>query len=300
MSGGTILVAEDSAVIRALLRVQLAEQGYRVVEAADGVEALDRCREAKPDVILLDVEMPRLDGFGALAELKADPSLESIPVVFITARVTAEHAAEGLRRGAHDYLRKPFEAAELAARVHAAMRTKALQDELLMRNLALEELTRTDALTGLANRRELDEQLHSLRSSAARHGRRLSVVMLDVDRFKSVNDTHGHAAGDAVLVEIAHRLKARTRVEDILGRWGGEEFLVLLPDTDEQGAERFAESARTLIAAEPIVCGETTIAVSASFGRATWSGEGIEELVRRADAALYAAKEAGRNLVRPG
>src|SRR3954447_18412754 len=168
-----ILVAEDSLVVRALLRAQLRERGYAVVEAADGEQALSRVRESPPDVILLDVEMPRMDGFQVLAELKADPGLGLIPVIFVSGRTTADDAVRGLGLGAHDYLRKPFEAAELAARVHAAVRTKTLTDELRAVNLELTRQATTDALTGLPNRRHLDDQLEALVSRSARHGRPL-------------------------------------------------------------------------------------------------------------------------------
>jgi two-component system cell cycle response regulator len=159
MSGARIVIAEDSLVVRALLRRQLEEHGHTVFEAADGEEALAACRVRHPDVILLDVEMPKLDGYGVLAALRKDEQLVDIPVVFLTARTALEDVVQGLRLGAHDYLRKPFEPAELLARVTAAFRVKSLQDELRQRNLELDAMSRTDALTGLPNRRHLQERL---------------------------------------------------------------------------------------------------------------------------------------------
>jgi two-component system cell cycle response regulator len=156
MTPPAVLVAEDSLVIRAVLVEQLQSRGYRVIEAGDGEQALAACRREQPDVVLLDVEMPHLDGHGVLAQIKADPRLADIPVVFVTSRVTTEDVVDGLRLGAHDYLRKPFEPSELLARVHAAVRNKALQDELRLRNAELELASRTDALTGLRNRRHLE------------------------------------------------------------------------------------------------------------------------------------------------
>jgi PleD family two-component response regulator len=179
----SVLVAEDSLVIRAVLVEQLQSRGYRVIEAGDGEQALAACRREQPDVVLLDVEMPHLDGHGVLAQIKADPRLADIPVVFVTSRVTTEDVVDGLRLGAHDYLRKPFEPSELLARVHAAVRNKALQDELRLRNAELELASRTDALTGLRNRRHLEEQLQRLAAT----GDPLSVLLCDTDRFKQVN-----------------------------------------------------------------------------------------------------------------
>jgi DNA-binding response OmpR family regulator len=244
----SVLVAEDSLVIRAVLVEQLQSRGYRVIEAGDGEQALAACRREQPDVVLLDVEMPHLDGHGVLAQIKADPRLADIPVVFVTSRVTTEDVVDGLRLGAHDYLRKPFEPSELLARVHAAVRNKALQDELRLRNAELELASRTDALTGLHNRRHLEEQLQRLAAT----GDPLSVLLCDIDRFKQVNDTRGHAAGDQVLRVVATRL--------------GEEFLVLLPGTGPAEAAAVGERTRLAIAAAPVPLAEGPLTVTTSVG----------------------------------
>jgi two-component system cell cycle response regulator len=292
-----VMVAEDSRTLRSILRGQLRDHGYQVVEAHDGAEAVIVCRRERPDVVLLDVEMPLMDGHLVLANLKRDPALADVPVVFVTARATTEDVVKGLDLGAHDYLRKPFEASELLARVHAALRTKRLQDELRLRNAELDRVSRTDALTGLHNRRHLEERLTEQASLVKRHGGELGLLLLDVDHFKHVNDEHGHAAGDAVLRILAGRLREAIRVEDVPGRWGGEEFLVLLPATGREGVGSAGERVRRGVATDPFQLTTSELPVTVSVGAAAGVDDGWEGLVRRADAAMYAAKEAGRNRV---
>jgi diguanylate cyclase (GGDEF)-like protein len=294
---GTILVADDSMVVRAVLRRQLETDGHTVIEAVNGEDAIDACREHHPDVILLDVEMPVLDGHATLARLKADPQLKDIPVVFLTGRVDTADVVNGLRLGAHDYLRKPFEANELMARVSAALRTKWLQDELRTRNAELDRVSRIDMLTNIYNRRHLDEHLRSVISAARRHDRTVGVLIVDIDHFKEVNDEHGHLAGDAVLREVAGRLQQAMRTEDALGRWGGEEFLAVLTETLPEGVRVMAERLRQVIAAAPFTLDDgSRIRVTVSVGH-TNGTEDAEVLVHRADDALYVAKAEGRNRV---
>ena len=294
-----ILVADDSVVIRTLLRRQLEEHGYVVVEAVDGEDALRVCRTEKPDLVLLDVEMPKLDGHGVLAALRADASMADVPVVFLTARTTTADVVEGLRLGAHDYLRKPFEPAELLARVSAAYRVKSLQDELRNRNAELDRISRTDELTGLPNRRHLQEQLGIATAAARRHNRSIGILVIDVDHFKRVNDTLGHDGGDRVLCAVADRIASACRTEDIVGRWGGEEFLVIAPFTDWVGAELLAERIRCAASDGDIAIDigtDQSIPVTVSIGAAA-GGPDAEKLVREADGALYEAKERGRDRV---
>ena len=294
---GTILVADDSMVVRAVLRRQLETDGHTVVEAVNGEEAIDACREYHPDVILLDVEMPVLDGHATLMRLKADPQLKDIPVVFLTGRVDTVDVVNGLRLGAHDYLRKPFEANELMARVSAALRTKWLQDELRTRNAELDRVSRIDMLTNIYNRRHLDEHLRQVISAARRRDRTVGVLIVDIDHFKEVNDERGHLAGDVVLREVAARLQQAMRTEDALGRWGGEEFLAVLTDTPPEGIRIMAERLRQVIAAAPFILDDgSRIRVTVSVGH-TNGTEDAEVLVHRADDALYVAKGEGRNRV---
>ena len=293
MSEGTVMIVDDSLVIRAVVQAGLEEEGYRVIQAQDGTVALEQCRLRPPDVILLDIVMPGLDGYQVLAQLKANPDLNHIPVVFLTGRTNMADVVAGLRAGAHDYLKKPFEPEELLARVGSAIQVKQLQDQLRDRNAELDQISRTDALTGLYNRRHLDEVLTLRHADARRHHEPLSLLLLDIDHFKHVNDTHGHPAGDMVLREFAHRLNNELRSGDIAGRWGGEEFLVILPHTDLAGAVEVAERIRNAFAATPVTAGAALITVTVSGGCCAGPGESPEELLRLADTELYQAKSRG-------
>jgi diguanylate cyclase (GGDEF)-like protein len=283
-----VLVADDSATVRAVLRLELEAAGYAVAEAENGQDAVDQAVAQAPSVILLDVEMPVLDGHAALAALKADERSKDIPVVFLSGRGAGDDLVQALREGAHDYLRKPPEPAELLARVGAANRMKELQDELRRRVEELDHVSRRDYLTGLPNRRHVEEHLRQVLAAAARHGHTACVLVLDVDNFKAVNDQGGHAAGDEVLVEVATTLAQSVRVEDVVGRWGGEEFIVVAPHTAQPAAAALAERLRAAIQAR------TSVTVSIGVGCTPLAGDRLLEV---ADSNLYAAKEAGRNRV---
>lgn len=273
--------------MRRVMRRFLDDSGYVIFEAGDGEEALRLAARERPDVILLDRQIPLLDGFGVLASLQTDPELGEVPVVLVTSHGEPEEVADGLRRGAHDYLRKPFEQPELVARVHAAMRTKALRDELRARNAQLERLVSTDLLTGLLNRGAMAEYLRALTSRSQRHDTPLSIVLLDVDRIGDVNATHGHAAGDAVLEAVARRIATQLREEDAAARWSGDELLVVAPDTGADGVAPLVERLCGAVSAEPVPVDGVRIDVSVSAGAATRAdGDDAEALVRRAEAAL--------------
>ncbi len=293
----TVLITDDSLVIRAVVRSHLETAGYNVVEAVDGRAAIEHCQQTPPDVILLDIEMPGLDGYEVLAVLKADPLLTDLPVVFLTTLTDMDNVLRGLRGGAHDYLKKPFEPAELVARVAAAAHVKKLQDQLRLRNSELDLLSRTDALTGLNNRRHLEWVLAHYHADSLRHHDPLSVLLLDIDHFKRVNDGYGHPAGDVVLTEFASRLRAELREGDVAGRWGGEEFLVVLPRTGSEGAFALAERLRLAIEATPMHADGVAISVTVSGGCALGPVGSVTELVGRADTLLYSAKGAGRNRI---
>jgi two-component system cell cycle response regulator len=296
-AAATVLIADDSLVVRAVVRSHLEDVGYRVLEAVDGIDAIAECRRGAPDVVLLDIEMPGLDGHEVLAQLKADPALRDIPVVFLTNRSGMTDVVAGLDGGAHDYLKKPFEPPELVARVAAAAHVKKLQDQLRQRNVELDLVGRTDALTGLFNRRHLEEECGKQQSIACRHSDPLCLILLDIDHFKKVNDSYGHPAGDLVLREFARRLSGQVRVGDIAGRWGGEEFLVVLPRTGLDGARTVGERIRLATSATPMNAAGQDIPVTVSGGCAVGPVDTIEDLVSLADALLYRAKAAGRNRI---
>jgi diguanylate cyclase (GGDEF)-like protein len=297
VTGETVLVADDSQLVRVMLRRQLEARGLQVVEATDGYEAVEACRSLHPDVVLLDVDMPGLDGHSALRRIRDDDDIRDIPVVFLTARTSTEDVVTGLQLGAHDYLRKPFEPSELIARVSAALRVKSLQDQLRQRNTQLEKASRTDPLTGVANRRDLEERLEEMLSLARRHSQPVAVLLVDIDHFKSINDSLGHATGDAVLRLIVERMERSVRREDVMGRWGGEEFLVLGPMTDTAAAATLAERMRHAVCADPMpVDGREGVTVTVSIGCVAGT-DSAETLIRRADMALYEAKAQGRDRV---
>ena len=249
--------------------------------------------------MLLDHELPGVDGMEVLDRLRAHDELAAVPVIMLTTSSDPELTLEALRRGAHDCLRRPVDPAELDARVLAALRVKRLHDALLDANRRLARQALTDDLTGLANRRHGGRQLEREIALCVRHGRLLALVRVDVDHFKAINDSYGHQAGDEVLVEVARRLAGAVRGGDELARWGGDEFVAILPDTDKAGALRAAERLRAAVSETPIAAAGHELTVTVSVGWAHWAGDTPDDLLARADRALYRAKDAGRNTVNP-
>jgi two-component system, cell cycle response regulator len=295
----TILVVDDSSVSRRIMARTLEHAGYCVVEAGDGIEALEVYAKTPVPVVVTDIAMPRLDGLGLLAQLR-----ESRPgpeVVLLTAKRKDDAAAaiQALRLGAHDYLSK--DAAEGEALV-LAVRRAAERRRLIDENQALvEELRRlslTDPVTSVSNRRAFDESLRQDIARARRSGAPLALVMLDLDHFKRVNDGHGHPVGDEVLRAFAARLRTWAREGDRVFRHGGEEFALLLGDTDLEGAATLAARIVAATAADPFAVSSGSIDITCSAGAASLDREddlvGIA-LCTRADAALYRAKREGRN-----
>jgi two-component system cell cycle response regulator len=295
-----IVVAHSDPSARRELRIPLEDSGFHVEEATSAEEALSACRLCAPEVALIEHRFATAAGRSLLAELKADPDAYTTAVVVVgDEELDLADAEDTLRRGALDLLIEPIIPADLVARVRSAARTKTLQEELVGQYRRLETMLHEDPLTGLFNRRYVLTRLAGLISGARRHGRPLSVSMIDIDHFKRVNDLHGHEAGDAALVATTVALRDRMRAEDELGRLGGEEFLALLPDAGADAAGVVAESLRASVEAACTRLEDLDLAVTVSVGWATWNGEeDADALVKRADKALFVAKRSGRNAVR--
>jgi two-component system cell cycle response regulator len=284
-----VLLAHALSPKRRRIARVLSDAGHDVVEVSERTEALERCRAWAPDVALLHAECCS----DIVVDIKSDPFAYGTAIIMIERpTLTPDQALAGIRSGIQDYLIEPVTDGEVLTRVEAAARTKDLQLELVAQGTRLEAMLREDALTGLSNRRAILTQLGGMVSGARRHGHPLSVAVCDLDHFKRINDSHGHKTGDQVLVAAAHAMATHLRAEDALGRLGGEEFLVLLPDTGADAAVHFAERMRAEVAGAP-----TPVPVTVSIGLATWDGEAPEELLHRADEALYAAKSAGRDRI---
>jgi diguanylate cyclase (GGDEF)-like protein len=299
----TILVADDEPVNRTLLERLLEREGYRVLAARNGSEAVEQARISLPDLVLLDVMMPEMDGLDACRLIKENETTRDIPIIFLSARDETEMKVSGLSLGADDYISKPFEAEELIARVHVAIRLKRERDQLRlsaeeasMRAEQAQARAMTDALTGLLNRYGLQHTLAREHAETRRYHRQLSCVLIDLDNFKTINDTYGHAIGDLTLQQIAGILREAVRASDTVFRYGGEEFLVLLPETDIDGAVALAEKIRASAASRPFGDGSHVFNLTLSAGASSLCpDESGHDMIARADMALYHAKEQGRN-----
>ena len=295
-----VLIADDDGVTRAMVRSWLVDSGYGVVAARDGEEALRLAGQHDLDLLLVDVTMPRVDGYGVCRAIQSAGDTPP-PVIFLTAHGDTADRVTGLDAGAVDYIVKPFEHDEVMARVRAALRTKVVRDELAVRTKVVQEelmdQASHDVLTGLLNRRELDSRADEIIALAQRHGRALSCLLLDLDHFKEVNDIHGHAVGDQVLRETGRRLGAACRISDVVARYGGEEFILLLPETPPGAAVVLAEKLRSALAEPPVEAGGALIPIRASIGVAAFTAGMATpaNLIAAADEALYRAKRHGRD-----
>jgi diguanylate cyclase (GGDEF)-like protein len=304
-----ILVVDDNPDNIQLLRARLEARGYIVDEAEDGEAALERVyAPPPPDLILLDVMMPKIDGFEVVRRIKNDSTLPFIPVIMQTALDTTESMIQGLDAGADDYVSKPVNFRELDARVKSLLRIQALQAALAQRerelsiaNGQLLVMSSTDVLTGVANRRSLEERLHGMWEHSQRLHEPLALVMCDIDHFKRVNDDYGHQVGDVVLQQFANLLVTEAREIDTIGRYGGEEFVMLLPGTVLDAAVTFAERIRENVEKRDFTYSDgQSLHRTMSCGVAAWPHPLVgdqEALIKAADDALYVAKETGRNRV---
>jgi len=294
-----ILVVDDNADNAEIVATRLRYRGYTITEAGTGEEALEQIRQGSPDLVLLDIMLPDIDGFEVSRRVKGDPALPFIPIILVTARDSTEDKVMGFEAGADDYLTKPINFSELEARVRSMLRIKRLQDELEEKNRELRRLSVIDGLTGLYNHRHIHGLLHDEFERSGRTGAPLTAAMFDLDHFKLVNDTWGHPAGDRVLIQIAAILRISARDVDRLGRYGGEEFITILPSTDTEGGSVFVERVRTSVESREFDIGaDEPIRMTISAGVATFPHEhvtDVESLIHAADRALYAAKASGRN-----
>jgi two-component system, cell cycle response regulator len=304
----TCLIVDDSLTIRRGLRLSLERLGLfdAFIEAKDGAEALEVAMPGgavfsgpEVDVVLCDLVMPGIDGFAFLERFKQSPKYADVPVIVLTGQDAVDKKVRALEAGASDYLTKPFEPAELGARVKVHLHIKKLQDDLRAANDRLHQLAITDPLTGLYNRRHYMELMETELDRSRRHQNLLSILMVDVDHFKAINDTHGHQVGDKVLEAIASALQDSLRRHDVIARCGGEEFVVMLPQTGRVEAAAVGEKLRERIGALDLPEADH-VPLSVSVGVACYPDQGVDavdDLLKYADQALYRAKELGRDRV---
>jgi two-component system, cell cycle response regulator len=299
----TVLVVDDSESARRTVLEALRRHGVkaRVVTAPNGSEALSMMATHDITLVLCDVEMPEMDGFRFLSIVGSKREFAAVPVIMVTVKEGLPTKLKALTEGASDYLNKPFNEQELVARVKIHLKLQRLQHELRENNAKLEEMSRTDALTGLFNRRHFMDLLASELARSVRYGPALSLLMVDVDHFKKLNDEYGHLEGDRALLTVARVMGGLLRQCDYAARYGGEEFALLLPQTDQAGAGVVAERCRQAIAEADLGLADGKRRITVSVGVASYPRPGIrkpDDLLRLADEALYDAKAAGRNCVR--
>jgi two-component system, cell cycle response regulator len=298
-----ILIAEDDQVSRRVLEAHLGKWGYQVLAARDGDEAWQILQSADaPRLAILDWMMPGMDGTELCRRLRQEGQHPYTYVILLTALSGEENLCEGMDAGADDYLTKPFRANELRVRLRAGRRIVDLQDELIAAREALQVKAAHDPLTGLWNHEEVIACLQRELVRARRGGEPVGVIMADIDHFKLVNDRFGHLAGDAVLRAVAQKMLHGMRPYDNVGRYGGGEFLVVLPGCTGENARALAERLRLAVCSAPFDTSEGLITVTLSLGVTVSSAaeQNAGDLVRRADQALYRAKEQGRNRVEEG
>jgi diguanylate cyclase (GGDEF)-like protein len=301
-----ILIVDDTPENIDVLRQTLAPEGYKISVAPSGEKALQVAPRFVPDLILLDIMMPGINGLETCARIKNNPLLKDIPVIFISAKSEIEDIVEGFNYGGVDYISKPFRQEEVFARVKTHLKLKNLAkekeqliEELNTANEKLKDLASKDPLTGLLNRRSMDGYMEDEKARFMRNTKEFSFIIMDIDHFKKINDSLGHEAGDYVLVQIAKFLNKSIRRQDKLCRWGGEEFLLLLPETNLQGATELAEKLRHGLGLENFVYEKKKIPITMSFGVSVFDNKNrdLKVCIKNADDCLYQAKKDGRDRV---
>jgi diguanylate cyclase (GGDEF) domain len=289
----TVLVIEDHPDQRDLLAIVLQREGYRVITAANGLEALEKLETEKVQIALSDIMMPKMDGFELIKQMRGNPRLKSIYLILITARIQEGDRVRGLDLGADDYITKPFSFSELLARIRVGSRVVQYQQHL-------EYQTQVDSLTGLFNRRAFENKINEEFERSKRYHNPLSVLLLDIDNFKTINDTYGHHGGDAALVRISETFREKTRQSDFPSRYGGEEFVLILPETDQDSALQVAGKIHDSIRESSFGTTARPFSLTVSIGVSSTSARfysSWRELVEDADRALYIAKNAGKDRV---
>ncbi len=294
-----ILVVDDLSKNIQLLMEILDEVGYSTTFALSGKQAMERLGKIKPDLILLDLMMPEINGIQLCEIIKSDRITAAIPIIFLTASNEEEHLINAFKIGAVDYINKPFKIPELLARVKTHIELSKTKKELEKAYEEMKRLANTDPLTGIANRRYLFEFASKELERSKRYENPFSLLIIDLDYFKKINDTYGHDIGDKILQITVNTINTCLRKVDCLGRFGGEEFVVILPETESMGALNAAERIRTAIATQSLQVEQETIKITVSIGVATYTptDETVDSIIKRADTFLYKAKQGGRNRV---
>jgi diguanylate cyclase (GGDEF)-like protein len=295
-----ILYADDIAAHVEFVQAFLQGEGYEVHVARDGQEAVEKAEAVQPDLVLLDILMPKMSGIEACRIIKAAAGEKFLPVILVTVKTDIDSKVEGLRIGADDYLTRPFEKEELLARIESMLRIKSLQDRIREAKRELEDLIITDRLTGLYNQRYLQQRLHDEFRRAERYSEPLSCLLIDIDHFHRVNEELGHDFGDRLLRELAKIVRACVRDVDILTRYGGEEFMILLPNTHFSGSLTVAERIWKEVQNHVFSQGERQAQITVSIGISFYPSREIhskDDLLKSAEEALYRAKEMGRNKI---
>lgn len=305
MAKAKILLVEDNPFQAELTKKYLINNGYEVILAEDGKSALKTAKTENIDLIILDVILPDINGYEIARWLRINDETKGLPIIMLSENKKVEDKVYGLEAGADDYLPKPYNEIELNATIYACLRTKALQDELKKKNKQLEEILKkvevlaiTDSLTGLYNRRHFENILEKEFKKANRYNIPLSCMMIDLDHFKEINDEYGHHKGDVVIKEVSKKIKDSIRDIDVPARWGGEEFIVLLPMTNKENAYKAAERISNII--KEIKFPDIKRQLTISVGIAEIpdpSVKNVEKLIQVADLALYEAKRKGRNRI---
>ena len=289
----TVMVIEDHPDQRDLLAIVLQREGYKVITAANGIEALEKLTTEKVQIALSDIMMPKMDGFELIKRIRGNSALKNIYLILITARIQEGDRVRGLDLGADDYITKPFSFSELLARIRVGSRVVQYQQHL-------EYQTQVDSLTGLFNRRAFENKVGEEFERSKRYHSPLSLLILDIDNFKLINDTYGHHGGDAALVKISETFREKTRQSDFPARYGGEEFVLVLPETDQENAVQAATKIHGAIRSSAFGTTARPFRLTVSIGVSSTSVKFYSdwrELLRDADHALYIAKGSGKDRI---